>query len=303
MIDHALSAQTTHTGALLQELALVGYRPGENDIDPRPLPEAAACHQAMCDVFDALGHAFNDTRLEPDLEEVLWGVVNVFHRKIRRLDDDLDRNELAQRDSQSIQDGSEIKSVELEHLTAMGVSLIERRNSFEALRDIAADLYGRQIGSAWLPSAGSKVNRAALTASMIDSRDFMNARRRADTMTLAPSGPMIAFVSGVDYNDHDAIWSNLDKVLTKHPDMVLAHTGDKTGGAKIASCWATSRNVPQIAFAPNFTRDGKAAPFKRNDRILDSLPIGVIAGPGEGGVRNNLVDKAQRRGIPVLEIK
>ena len=303
MIDREISAQPSHTGALLQELALVGYRPGDNDIDPRPLPEAEACHQAMGDVFDALGHAFTDTRLEPDLEEVLWGIVNVFQRKIRRLDDDLDRNELAQRDSLAVQDGSEIKSVELEHLTAMGISLIERRNSFEALRDIAADIYGRQTGSPWLPAAGSRVNRAALTASMIDSRDFMNARRRADTLTMVPSGPMIAFISGVDYNDHDAIWSNLDKVHLKHPDMVLAHTGDKTGGAKIASCWASSRNVPQVAFAPNFTRDGKAAPFKRNDRILEALPIGVVAGPGEGGVRNNLIDKAQRIGIPIFQIQ
>lgn len=301
MADGAYIPQTTPTGALLDELALVGFRPLTGEIDPRPLPEADVCHQALGDVFDALGHALTDTRLEPDLDEVLWGIVNVFHRRVTRLDGELDRNEVAQRDSVAAQNGSEVRSVELENLTAAGISLVERRNSFEALRDIAADLYGRQTGSSWRPAVGSKVNRSTLTASMLDARDFMNARKRADLITHAPQGPVVGFIAGVQYNDHDRIWATLDKTLAKHPDMVLAHTGDKTGGAKIASCWAETRKVPQIAFAPNFQRDGNAAPFKRNDRMLDTLPIGIIAGPGNG-VRDNLVDKARQRGVTVIEL-
>jgi len=56
--------------------------------------------------------------------------------------------------------------------------------------------------------------------------------------------------------------------------------------------------VPQIAFKPDWIRHAKAAPFKRNDQILDVLPIGVMVFPGTG-IQDNLADKARRLGIPV----
>ena len=46
---------------------------------------------------------------------------------------------------------------------------------------------------------------------------------------------------------------------------------------------------------------GKAAPFKRNDAILEALPIGVLVTPGSG-IQANLSDKARRLGIPVWQI-
>ena len=61
-----------------------------------------------------------DTRLEPDLQELLWSTVNLFHRAVARVERELDDNEQAQRRSQKEQDGSEIRSVELERLTAEG---------------------------------------------------------------------------------------------------------------------------------------------------------------------------------------
>ncbi len=45
-----------------------------------------------------------------------------------RIERELDDNEQAQRRGQKEQDGSEIRSVELERLTAEGMTLIERRN-------------------------------------------------------------------------------------------------------------------------------------------------------------------------------
>ncbi|MDU0959819.1 MAG: hypothetical protein E6431_38685, partial [Bradyrhizobium sp.] len=58
------------------------------------------------------------------------------------------------------------------------------------------------------------------------------------------------------------------------------------------------RKVPQIAFKPDWTRHNKAAPFKRNDAMLETLPIGVMVFPGSG-IQGNLADKARRLGIPV----
>jgi hypothetical protein len=56
--------------------------------------------------------------------------------------------------------------------------------------------------------------------------------------------------------------------------------------------------VPQVGFAPDWTKHAKAAPFKRNDAMLDVLPIGVIVFPGTG-IQDNLADKARKLGIPL----
>jgi YspA, cpYpsA-related SLOG family len=133
---------------------------------------------------------------------------------------------------------------------------------------------------------------------MIDSRDFLATKRRTETEPLLPAGPKIAFTGGVDFNDHQAIWDWLDKVRTKHPDMVLLHGGSPKGAERIAARWADHRSVPQIVFKPDWARYAKAAPFKRNDQILDLLPIGVIVFPGSG-ISANLADKAKKLGIPV----
>ena len=155
-----------------------------------------------------------------------------------------------------------------------------------------------ETGSAWRPRSGSMVNHRALTASVIDSREFIAARRRADTEVLAPAGARIAFTGGTDCNDVDAIWAALDKAREKHPDMVLLHGGSPRGAERIAACWADHRKVPQVVFKPDWTREGRAAPFKRNDRLLEALPIGVVVFPGSG-ISANLADKAKKIGIPV----
>jgi hypothetical protein len=181
------------------------------------------------------------------------------------------------------------------------VTLIERRNCMEFFRDQAADQFEHHTGSSWRPRSGSMVNHRALTAAMIDSRDFLAAKRRAETEVLLPAGPKIAFTGGLDFNDHRTIWTKLDQVHAKHPDMVLLHGGSPKGAERIAACWANSRKVTQIVFKPDWTRDARAAPFKRNDRILDVLPIGVIAFPGSG-ISANLADKAKKLGIPVWKL-
>jgi hypothetical protein len=286
------------TDRVLTELQLYGYRPFQNEPDPRPLPDEAAIGGAIADIFDVLVSTLRDTRLEPDLEDLLWSLVNLFHRAGGRIDRELDANEQAQRRSQKEQDGSEIRSVELERLTAEGMTLIERRNAMEFFRDQAADRFEHHTGSAWRPRAGSLVNHRTLTSAMIDSREFLAAKRRAETEVLLPTGPKIAFTGGLDFNDHRAIWEKLDKVHAKHPDMVLLHGGSPKGAERIAACWADHRKVPQIAFKPDWARHAKAAPFKRNDQMLESMPIGVLVFPGSG-ISANLADKARKLGIPV----
>ncbi|MGD9846688.1 MAG: DUF2493 domain-containing protein, partial [Variibacter sp.] len=130
---------------------------------------------------------------------------------------------------------------------------------------------------------------------------FIAAKRRSETEVMLPSGPKVAFTGGLDFNDHGLIWDRLDQARAKHPDMVLLHGGSPKGAERIAARWADHRKIPQIAFRPDWTKHAKAAPFKRNDAMLEAMPIAVLVAPGSG-IQANLADKARRLGIPVWKL-
>ena len=186
--DHA-SSPTDH---VLTELQLYGFHPRDDELDPRPIPEDRVIEGAIADIFDALIATMADTGPDADLNDLLWSAVNMFHRAVERLERKLDDNEQGQRE----QDGSEVKAVQLEALIASGQRLIERRDAFELFRDTGADLYRKATGSNWSPRIGSRVHHRQLTSAMIDSRDFIAARKRADREVLLPAGPKIALTAG-----------------------------------------------------------------------------------------------------------
>lgn len=290
------------TAHVLDELQLFGYKRFDDEPDPRPLPEGAIAAGTVADIFDALVSTLQPTRLEDDLADLLWAQVNLLHRHCARIERALDDNELAQQRSQREQDGSEVRSVELERLIREGLTLLERRDSFELIRDCAAEQYLLHLRKPWMPATGSFASRRTLTASLIDSRDFIAARHRAETELMLPAGPRIVLSGGYDCQDHQRIWATLDRVHQKHAGMVLLHGGSPKGAEHIASLWARERRVPQIAFRPDFDRHRNAAPFKRNDQLLDTLPTGVIVFPGTG-IQDNLADKARKLGIPVMDMR
>lgn len=293
---------TSPTDTICTELQLFGRRPPEGEPDPRDVPEDGQIEGAVADIFDALVATMADTMLDHDLDELLWSTVNMFHRATDRIERKLDDNEQAQKRGQREQDGSEVKAVELERLITIGRSLIERRDCMEVYRDSAAEHYLHLTGSPWSARSGSRVNHRNLTSAMIDSRDFLAAKKRAETQVHLPQGPKIAFTGGLDFDDHRLIWDTLDKVRAKHTHMVLMHGGSPKGAELIAAKWAETRKVPQVAFKPDWTRHGKAAPFKRNDAILDVLPIGVILFPGTG-IQDNFADKAKKLGITAFDFR
>jgi hypothetical protein len=298
----ALATDQCSTALILDELQLFGHRPFDDEPDPRPLPEGAIVAGAVCDIFDALVASLEETRLEPDLDDLLWATVNLFHRHCDRIERELDSNEQAQRRSQREQDGSEVRSTELERLLREGLTLVERRDAFELMRDQATHHYRQHMRRPWMPASRSLVTRKTLTASMIDSRDFIAARHRAESEIMLPAGTRIALAGGADYDDHQRIWTVLDRVHAKHIEMVLIHGGNRKGAEHIAALWARERHVPQIAFRPDFERHRNAAPFKRNDQMLDTLPAGVIVFPGTG-IQDNLADKARKMGIPLMDFR
>ena len=294
--------QPGSTAYLLQEMQLYGYRPYDDEPDHRPLPDAHLAGGAVADMFDALAASLIDTRIEPVLEDLLWNLVNIFHRAGMRIERELDINEQAQQRLQREQDGSEVRSVELERMTAEGITMIERRDTMEFFRDAAADHFRIHARKPWLPHSSPMVNRKAITSAVLDSRKQIDKRAFEDARVLNPDGFKVAFTGGTDCNDHARIWKVLDKLLAQRPTLILLHGGSPTGAEKIAALWAREKNVPQQPFAPEWERHRKAAPFKRNDAMLAQMPKGVIVFPGSG-IQDNLADKARKIGIRVWDFR
>ncbi|WP_278983766.1 DUF2493 domain-containing protein [Sphingobium yanoikuyae] len=294
--------QPSSTAYLLQEMQLYGHRPFEDEPDHRPLPDDRIAGGAVAEMFDALVSCLIDTRIEPDLEDLAWGVVNVFHRAGERIERELDDNEQAQKRMQREQDGSEVKSVELERAIAEGITMLERRDTMEFFRDAAADQFRIHLRKPWLPRSGPMVNRKALTSAVLDSRKQIDKRAFQDARVLNPDGVRVAFTGGADYNDHQRIYAVLDKVHAHLPAMILMHGATPTGAERIAACWARDRDVPQDPYRPDWNRHKKAAPFKRNDAMLEACPKGVVVFPGTG-IQDNLADKARKMGIRIWDFR
>ena len=300
--DYEPHHESSPTDHVLNELQLHGYRPFADEPDQRLLPDGNAVAGAVADIFDALIVTLEDTRLEPDLDDLLWSTVNVFHRAAERINRELDDNEQAQKRSQREQDGSEVKSVDLERLIAEGITMIERRDTMEFFRDVAADQFRIHIRKPWLPRSGSMVNRKALTSAVLDSRKHINKRAYQDARVLNPDGTRIAVSAGPHFNDHRLIYDVLNKALAQYPDMILMHGATPTGGERIAACWARDNNVPQDPYKPDWDKHSRAAPFKRNDTMLAVVPKGVIVFSGTG-IQDNLADKARKMGIVVWDFR
>jgi len=216
----------------------------------------------------------------------------------QRLDRAADKLMPDLRDLQREQDGTEIKSRELELTTDRAQNLTARRDAFETLRDAAAEAYRTETGGMWRPRRGSHASQTGkLTSAAIDARDYQRARKDRKTQAHLPQGTLVAIAGGKDIANPAAVIERLDKAREKYADMVLVHGGGP-GVEKIAASWAERNGVHQIVCKPDWDRHGRAAPFRRNDELLNLLPKGVIAFPGSG-ITENLVDKARQLGIPV----
>ena len=199
------------------------------------------------------------------------------------------------------QDGAEVKAWELERITERAHNLGDRRDAFEKLRDFAANACKAETGEQWRPRHGSHASQTGhLTSAAIDARDFIRARKDRETCAHLPDGTLVAVAGGKEAENVRAIWNTLDRVKTRHADVILVHGGGP-GAEKIAASWAERNRIHQIVCKPDRDRHGRAAPFRRNDDLLNLLPKGVVAFPGSG-ITENLIDKAHQLGIPVHRV-
>jgi len=248
------------TADIMNRMELFGAMPPTDEEDPRPLPELDDGYCALEAVFETLSALFADTCLEGETTDVLWNTVNVFQRKLERLDKGFDQLGFEIRRAIREQDGTEVKSVELEKLELRARSTSDARDTFEALRDHAAGLFAAATGHPWMPGRGSKVSRSGLTAAVVDSREFLAATERRKTQSLAPEGPKVVVSGGMDFTDHTLIWNALDKARAKHADMVLVHGGAPKGVDLIAAKWAEPGASRRWCSSPTGSATASPAP-------------------------------------------
>ena len=301
-MQNFISTETSsQTAMACEQAALFGATPGPDEFDNREIWNEDEALAGIEEAIHILAGAVapDGTQLADERESLLWGFVNTLHAQVQRLDRGIDKIAPEMKDLGQEQDGSEIKSRELELLTDRVQNLGDRRDAFEAMRDLAAEGYRAETGDTWRPRNGSHSSQTGkLTSAAIDARDYLRARKHRETSAHLPEGTLVAFTGGKDFGDVTAIWRSLDSIKIKYDDMVLLHGGGP-GAEKIAASWAEKNGVHQVVCKPNWDRDGKAAPFRRNDVLLNFLPKGLVAFPGSG-ITNNMIDKARKIGIPVL---
>ncbi len=289
------------TATICDNARLFGATPERGEFDPRDIWDRDDATDAVSEAFRILAEGVgpDGTQLADERESLLWGFVNTFDAQVRRLDRSVDRLAPELRDLQSAQDGTEVKSRELELVTDRAQNLGDRRDAFETMRDIAADAYRAETGDVWRPRHGSNVSQTGkLTSAAIDARDFMRARKDRETRAHLPEGTLVAITGGKEVRDANAVFARLDQTRAKYDDIILVHGGGP-GVERVAAQWAERNGVHQVVCKPDWNAHGRAAPFRRNDELLNLLPKGVIAFPGSG-ITDNLVDKAVKLGIPVM---
>jgi hypothetical protein len=90
---------------------------------------------------------------------------------------------------------------------------------------------------------------------------------------------------------------DLDKYIKEKPDTVIS------GGAKgidtIAWEWAIKNNIEIIVHRPDYNKDGKEAPLKRNDIIVDEADKIMAFWNGKSTGTKYVIDRAEKLGKPI----
>ena len=304
IIDNIETHEHSATAAACEHAALYGATPERDEFDTRDVWDADDAIDAVHEAFRILAQGVgpDGTQLSDERESLLWGFVNMLDSP-----DPASRPRRRQADARPARPPARAgrHRDQVPRAGARDRPFAEphrnRRDAFETMRDTAADAYRVETGSMWRPRRGSHTSQTGkLTSAAIDARDFQRARKDRKTMAHLPQGTLVAITGGKDIANPAAVIERLDKARAKYADIILVHGGGP-GVEKIAASWAERNGIHQIVCKPDWDRYGRAAPFRRNDDLLNLLPKGVIAFPGSG-ITENLVDKARQLGIPVQRI-
>jgi hypothetical protein len=263
---------------------------------PDPLAMERATELLVTTMFDAL----RDTRLEPFAERLGWGIVHAFHKVAEQVAGEADRAAQQVRALIRDADGSEVATGELEAAQTLCRSLDEAEDALACLRDHAGEIFRIETGRPWAPPRGTLVS-SKRTASVISAQDYLAARAAAKREARAPSGPVVVFSGGQEWEDHRQLWALLDDIKARIPAMILATTAQAKGCDAIAAAWAASAQVKLVAFGLD-RRLGNRAGFVRNERMIGLGPVEAVVCEGSG-LQAHLAREVLAAGIPATLVR
>ena len=191
-MQNFISTETSsQTAMACEQAALFGATPGPDEFDNREIWNEKEALAGIEEAIHILAGAVapDGTQLADERESLLWGFVNALHAQVQRLDRGIDKIAPEMKDLGQEQDGSEIKSRELELLTGRVQNLGDRRDAFETMRDLAAEGYRTETGDTWRPRNGSHSSQTGkLTSAAIDARDYLRARKDRENLRASARG-------------------------------------------------------------------------------------------------------------------
>lgn len=277
--------------------------------DPRPYPQDEALqqlgHALMNEVLDLVA----ETALEDFSGLVCEALIGAFHSAAGRIERDADKARDSLGGLIRDFDGSEILDVEIQEATRKARAADVATLALEIIRDAAAASYTTSTGEVWSPWKGS-VKASRTTAAQVDAREALRASKARKHTAAFPGATIVAFRAAPQADtgeDASRIFDALNWARGQWPDMALATSGAK-GGEKLAIKWASQKGVTLVLARADFDRNGRAAPFRANDEMLELDPVCVLTlanslnskrseGLRDFGPALNLAQKAGERGI------
>jgi hypothetical protein len=277
--------------------------------DPRPYPQEDALTQLGHGLMNEVLDLVTETALEDVTGLVCEALIGAFHSAAQRIERDGDKARDALNGLIRDFDGSEILDVEIQEATRKARAADVATLALEMIRDAAAASYTTATGDVWNPWKGS-VKASRTTAAQIEARDAIRANKAHRHQAAYPGATIVAFRSAPQADtaeDAGRIFDALNWAHGEWPDMALATSGAR-GGEKLAIKWAKQKGVTLVLAKADFDRNGRAAPFRANDEMLELEPVCVLTlansinptrseGMHPFGPALNMAQKAAEKGI------
>lgn len=148
------------------------------------------------------------------------------------------------------------------------------------------------VAASSIPGASSVFGVHCHT-SIRTARGNVNVNRRVRALRIIVCG-------GRDYHDKDRLFAVLDELHAKTPIEVVVH-GNAAGVDRLSGVWAHLRNVRCWPVAAEWSRFGKSAGPRRNQKMLGLRPAMVVTFPGGAGTAD-MVKRARKAGVRVMAV-
>jgi predicted Rossmann-fold nucleotide-binding protein len=103
------------------------------------------------------------------------------------------------------------------------------------------------------------------------------------------------------YMDRDRIFDCLGQLHQERGIEVILH-GGASGADLLSVAWADRNGLQAIGFPANWSKDGKSASIKRNQKMLEEgRPHVLVAFPGGQGTAE-MIRFAKTNGLEVIEV-